>query len=100
MSLEATQWTWELRLEPCEAKLVLLAIANSTDPEGRTSLNFPHLAAMCCMSVKRVERVVLQLVAMDLITRDPIWKFSDGRVYRGIGPRQIDPKQRALPLFV
>lgn len=92
-------WAWSQRLKPAHAKLVLMAICETTDVDGWTVIDFKNLAGMCALSPERVESIVLQLVEMGLITRDQSWRGSNQR-FRGVGPRHVDPNQQALALSV
>jgi hypothetical protein len=53
-------WAWSIQLEPAP-KLVLLALADTSDDQGRSWPSVGYIAAKACVSRRTVQRVLHQL---------------------------------------
>lgn len=68
MSVQAMAWAFDMQMESPSAKLVLLALANFADEEGKCWPSQERLAAMSSQSVDSVQRRLKELVELGFIT--------------------------------
>jgi len=60
MSIKAMNWAWEQRLPP-NSKLILMALADSADEDGKCWPRVRLIAEKCCASERTVQRVLKEL---------------------------------------
>lgn len=101
MSADASGWAWELAAQhglTAECKLILLCVAEYTDSAGWVVLDLPSMSKQVGMSLARLERGVLQLVKLGLVSPSPSWSLSPTEPVHISGPRYEQRRQLALPL--
>ena len=65
MSVQATSWVWDSSASEGNARLVLLAIADAANKEGRNSCqSVPTIAQMCRLGERTVYRKIDELVGL------------------------------------
>jgi hypothetical protein len=76
MSIKAMNWAWTIRLEPCP-KLVLLALADIADDNGRAWPSVRHLADKCGVSGRTIQRVLRDLSGKSIPGSTPLITITD-----------------------
>lgn len=71
MSLTATRWAWSVTGLAAGSKLVLLALADHADDDGRCWPAQDRLSEMTGLSRATVQRSLVALEELDLLTREP-----------------------------
>jgi hypothetical protein len=69
MSIRAMNWAWMQELAPTP-KLILMALADSADDNGKCWPGIPHIANKCCISERTVQRTLQTFKASELIFVD------------------------------
>lgn len=67
MSVKASHWAWQQALPPAQ-KVVLLALADHSDDDGKCWPSIRLLAAKACSSQRTVQRVIRALQDAGLVS--------------------------------
>lgn len=76
MSVQVSAWVWRLRLNPT-LKVVLLALADQSDDEGKCWPSIRYIAEKCCTSERTVQRALRHFEAESLLRISS--RFKEGR---------------------
>jgi Helix-turn-helix domain len=69
MSIAAMNWVWRQALPPTP-KLVLMSLADAADDQGACWPSVATIACKCCVSTRTVRRIMQDLVAANLLSRE------------------------------
>jgi len=79
VSVKAMNWAWDVPGLSTAQRVVLVKIADCADAQRFQAWpSIPYLAGMACLSERQVMRVVAELQAMELLSREP-WKGRNGK---------------------
>lgn len=81
MSLEALTWAWRQDVPTPSTKLVLLALADHTNPDGYCWPSMIRIAAMSGISQRQVSSNITKLVELGLVVKAD--RRRNGGQYRG-----------------
>lgn len=76
MSVQVSAWVWRLRLNPT-LKVVLLALADQSDDEGKCWPSIRYIAEKCCTSERTVQRALRHFESENLLRVSS--RFKEGR---------------------
>jgi hypothetical protein len=76
MSVQVSAWVWRLRLNPT-LKVVLLALADQSDDEGKCWPSIRYIAEKCCTSERTIQRALRHFESENLLRISS--RFKEGR---------------------